>query len=69
MEAVEYLMVSVAADLILVVYKAGVDILAFYEGRKYGALFIEHNGTQPLQLRLLLSVYIYLIFIFQFFLI
>ena len=66
-EAVEYFVVCIAAYLILMVYEAGMDVLALYKRRKNGTLLVEHYGTKALQLGFLLSENIYFIMILKLF--
>ena len=55
MESVEYFMVAVAADLVIMVYESVVDIAVRDEFR-HDARILHQNGLQPVQLRLLFTI-------------
>ena len=56
MESVEYFMVAVAADLVVMVYESVVDVAVRDEfGHNDGIL--GHDGFQPVQLGLLFTIY------------
>ena len=57
-------MVGVPADFVVVVYKAGVDVLSFYELGQNGVFVLQHHRPQTLQLAFLFSEDIYLIVVF-----
>ena len=60
LEAVEYLMVGVAACPGLAVYESGMDILALDEFRDY-AFVLGQDASYSLQLRFFLAIYVYLV--------
>ena len=62
-ETVENLVVRIPANLVLVVYESGMDVLFFYKFRQGGVFVLQHNGPEAFQLALLFSEYIYLIII------
>ena len=64
-EAVENLMVRVAAHFVVMVDETGMDVLSLHEFRKEGVRVLEHDGTEPLQLAFLFSEDIYLITFLQ----
>ena len=64
-EPVKNLVVRVQANLVLLVYESGMEILSLYEIRKGYLLRLDHNGLKPFQLRFLLSYNINLVSRFQ----
>ena len=56
MKTVEYLMVTVAADFVFMINESVMDVASRYEFRHHSPVLGKY-GPQPLQLRLLLSIY------------
>ena len=63
-EPVKNLMVGIAANLIFLIDKSGVDVLFRYKLRQQAAV-LGKNALEPVQLGLLLPIYKYLIIILQ----
>ena len=65
METVEDFVVRVAANPVLVVNESRMDVLTLDKLGKESMLVLQHDRTETLQLGFLLTVYIYLVIVFQ----
>ena len=65
MEAVEYFVIGIAANPILIVDESRMDVLPLDELRQERMLVLQHDGTETLKLRFLLTVDVDLVIVLQ----
>ena len=64
-EAVEYFMVGITANLVLIVDETRMDDFPLHEFRKERVLVLQDDGSEPFQLRFLLPEYLNLVPVFH----